>query len=244
MNILCIGNSFSQDSTRYLHRIARADAVSVDVCNLYVPGCTLAQHYGFMLSEENAYELEYNGELTKFKVSLKQALTNRQWDYISFQQASHKCTDYDSYTPYLSELCEYVKKCCPKAKIIIHQTWAYEEGSNKLCDLLGYNLQKDMYTDLEKAYSKAAADISANLVVPSGMVMQKLIERGVSDIHRDTYHLSYGTGRYASALMWYKMLTGNCVHSNNFNDFDEEISESKIEIIKACVEDVFNQVCR
>lgn len=240
MDILCIGNSFSQDSTRYLHKIARADGTSINVCNLYVSGCTLAQHHGFMISEENAYELEYNGELTKFKVSLKQALTNREWDYISFQQASHKCTDYESYMPYLTVLCEYAKKCCPKAKIIIHQTWAYEEGSSKLCNMLGYKLQKDMYRDLEKAYAKAATDIKADMIVPSGKVMQKLIERGITNIHRDTYHLSYAVGRYASALMWYKMLTGNCVYENKFNDFDEEISESEIEIIKTCVENILN----
>ena len=114
MDVLCIGNSFSQDSTRYLHRIARAGGVLLNVCNLYVSGCTLAQHYQFMMADSAEYELEYNGELTKFMVSLKQALTNREWDYISFQQASHKCTDSESYEPYLTELHKFAKKCCPR----------------------------------------------------------------------------------------------------------------------------------
>lgn len=235
MNILCIGNSFSQDSTRYLHRIARVDGVLLNVCNLYVSGCTLAQHYQFMMADSAEYELEYNGELTKFKVSLKQALTNREWDYISFQQASHKCTDSESYEPYLSQLCAYAKKLCPKAKIIIHQTWAYEEGSNRLCNMLGYKLQKDMYADLEKAYEKAASAIGADLIVPSGRVMQELISNGVVPIHRDTFHLSYGIGRYASALIWYKMLTKADVSANTFDDFDEEIDDETIQIIKKCV---------
>ncbi len=236
MNILCIGNSFSQDSTRYLHRIARAGGVLLNVCNLYVSGCTLAQHYQFMMADSDEYELEYNGELTKFKVSLKQALTNREWDYISFQQASHKCTDAESYEPYLSQLCAYAKKLCPKAKIIIHQTWAYEEGSNRLCNMLGYKLQKDMYADLEKAYEKAASAIGADLIVPSGKMMQELIANGISPIHRDTFHLSYGIGRYASALLWYKILTNADASANTFNDFDEEIDDETIQIIKKCVD--------
>jgi len=239
MDILCVGNSFSQDSTRYLHHIARADGILLNVCNLYVSGCTLDQHYRFMLSEENAYELEYNGELTKFKVSLKQALTNREWDYISFQQASHKSTDYKTYMPYLGELNTYAKKYCPKAKIIIHQTWSYEENSDKLCNMLGYKLQKDMYQDLEKAYAKAAADINADIIVPSGKVMQHLLDNGISNIHRDTYHLSYGIGRYASALMWYKIVTKKNVCTNKFNDFDEYIDKNEIEIIKSTVENVY-----
>lgn len=235
MDVLCIGNSFSQDSTRYLHRIARAGGVLLNVCNLYVSGCTLAQHYQFMMADSAEYELEYNGELTKFMVSLKQALTNREWDYISFQQASHKCTDSESYEPYLTELHKFAKKCCPKAKFIIHQTWAYEECSNRLCNMLGYKLQKDMYADLEKAYEKAASAIGADLIVPSGRVMQELISNGVAPIHRDTFHLSYGIGRYASALIWYKMLTKADVSANTFDDFDEEIDDETIQIIKQCV---------
>ena len=238
MNILCIGNSFSQDSTRYLHSIARADGYNLNVCNLYVGGCTLGQHYQFMLTGERAYELEYNGELTKFKVSLKEALTNREWDYVSFQQASHKCTDYESYQPYLKKLCEYAKLHCPKAKIIIHQTWAYEDGSNRLCNMLGYNKQEEMFADLEKAYAKATKETDADLVVKSGKLMQILIKKGVAPIHRDTFHLSYGIGRYASALLWYKTLTEASVDSNTFRDFDEEIDEKTVRIIIDSVEEL------
>ena len=70
MNILAIGNSFSQDATRYLHQIAAADGVTLHVANLYIGGCSLEHHYRNMLSGERAYELQYNGQLTGFQVSL------------------------------------------------------------------------------------------------------------------------------------------------------------------------------
>ena len=69
MRILAIGNSFSQDATRYLHQIARADGQKLSVVSLYYGGCTLDRHYRYMLSEENAYELVYNGHSTGFFVS-------------------------------------------------------------------------------------------------------------------------------------------------------------------------------
>ena len=41
MNILSIGNSFSQDAQRYLHDIAKADGVVLSAFNLYIGGCPL-----------------------------------------------------------------------------------------------------------------------------------------------------------------------------------------------------------
>ena len=74
MNVLAIGNSFSEDATRYLHAVARADGTKLKVANLYIGGCTLEGHYRNMLSEQRAYELQYNGQGTGFAVSLKEAL--------------------------------------------------------------------------------------------------------------------------------------------------------------------------
>jgi len=45
MNILAIGNSFSQDATRYLHQIAAADGVTLHVANFYIGGYFLQLHY-------------------------------------------------------------------------------------------------------------------------------------------------------------------------------------------------------
>jgi hypothetical protein len=42
-------------------------------------------------------------------------------------------------------------------------------------------------------------------------------------------------GRYAIGLLWYTLLTGNDITDNNFNDFDEEITDEEIRIIKECV---------
>ncbi len=44
MNILAIGNSFSQDATRYLYDIALSDNVNIKVVNLYIGGCSLELH--------------------------------------------------------------------------------------------------------------------------------------------------------------------------------------------------------
>ncbi len=240
MNILSIGNSFSQDAQRYLHQIAKTDGVVVNCFNLYIGGCPLSKHYRNMHSEKREYLLEVNGISTGFYVSLKEALLNRDWDVITVQQVSHQSPNYDSYQPYLDGLIEYVRLLVPKAKIAVHQTWAYEQGSKRLNEELKYSDYKEMLDEIINAYKKATEHIRADYFIPSGEVFGAMLENGIEKIHRDTFHASLGLGRYALGLIWYKTLTGNDVLENTFCDFDEEVSAEQIAIAKKCVSKVAN----
>ena len=238
MNILSIGNSFSRDAQRYLHQIAKADGVDIQCFNLYIGGCSLARHYRNMLSKERAYILEMNGDSTGFSVSLKDALLNRDWDLITVQQTSAQSPWYHTYQPYLDGLVAYIRRLVPKAKIAIHQTWAYEQGSKRLNEELNYSDYKEMLGDIVKAYQEAAEHICADYLIPSGEVFGAMLESGIEKIHRDTYHAALGLGRYALGLTWYKTLTGNDISENTFCDFDEEVSAEQIAIAKKCVQEV------
>lgn len=228
MNILAIGNSFSQDATRYVHEIARAAGKDLTVVNLYIGGCSLERHFRNMHSGEPAYQLEFNGQLTGFPVSLQEALLNRQWDYITLQQCSRCSTNYETYQPYLEELAAYIKKLSPKAQLVIHQTWAYEAESKRLCELMGYTKPEQMLADLRLAYAKAAESLDAK-IIPSGELFAKLLEKGVQKVHRDTFHACKGVTRYALGLLWYRFFTGGSVESDSFADFDEEVTPQERE---------------
>ena len=234
MNILSIGNSFSEDAQRYIYGIARSAGEVLNTYNLYIGGCPLAIHFRNMMSEERRYEICVNGHHTYFYTSIKDALLSCDWDVVTLQQASGFSGKYESYQPYISELCSYVKKLCPKAKIAIHQTWAYEEGSDLLKNV-GYKTREEMFENIKSSYSKAAADIGADIFIPSGELMGKLTEMGIDKVHRDTFHASLGLGRYAIGLLWYAVLTGKGVEDITFNDFDEAVTSEQIEIAKNAV---------
>ena len=57
MKILAIGNSFSQDATRYLHQIAKADNYDLTVVNLYIGGCSMETHWN-NIEKNNYYHLQ------------------------------------------------------------------------------------------------------------------------------------------------------------------------------------------
>lgn len=236
MNLLAIGNSFSEDATRYLHDIARAGGDQLDVVNLYIGGCSLERHYRNMLGDKKDYLLTCNGHRTGFYVTMEEALLSREWDVITLQQASHFSAKPESYDPYIEELAAYVRQCQPHAKIVIHETWAYEAESARLHDVAGYETPEAMMADVKAAYRAAAEKIFADGIIPSGELFQTLLQKGVSKVHRDTFHATLGLGRYALALLWYRCLLGKSVLDNPFCDLDVPVSEDLLAIAKACVE--------
>lgn len=238
MKILSIGNSFSMDAQRYLHQLAKKEGVATKCVNLYIGGCALRTHYLNMLDDVAAYEFQFNGEQTGLKVSIRQVLRSDDWDVITLQQASGSSAHWESYNPYLEALAAYVRKYCPHAKLVIHQTWAYETGSEKL---MNQNFETDaaMFAAVEQAYNKAAELISADGIIPAGKAMLIASQTGIEKIHRDTYHASLGAGRYLLALVWFKYLTGKDITENDFSDFDVPVTEEERKIVIAAVNAAF-----
>ena len=207
MKILSIGNSFSDDAHTYLHQVAELSGVKLSCYNLPIGGCPLSRHYRNMVGNHKAYNLQINGDYSGFYVSLEDAFLVGDWDAITFQQVSHQAPRYETYQPYLSELVAFARKYSPKAKIYLQETWAYEQGSVRLTNELHYEDQADMYRDVHDAYVKAADEIRADGIIPSGTAFQHLYRHGAK-IHRDTFHASLGLGRLTLATTWTTFLTG------------------------------------
>ena len=237
MKILAIGNSFSEDATRYLHGTARAQGVDIEVVNLYIGGCALESHYKNLIGDKKDYVLCRNGADTGFYVSIREALSSGEWDVITLQQVSHLSFDIDSYYPYISELVRYIRECQPKAKLILHQTWGYENGSDRLLNMTKYATMAQMTIDIEKTYAAVAVAEGLDGIIPSGTMLYRLTQNGIDRVHFDTFHADRGIGRYALSLLWLRMLTGKSITDNSFCDFDVAVSDSEIEIAKKCVDE-------
>lgn len=238
MKVLAIGNSFSRDATRYLKAAANALGDTMKVVNLYIGGCSLKKHYLNALENNKAYALDFGGETTGFLVSIKDALMSDDWDVVTLQQASHLSTDYATYQPYLGYLTGYIQTYCPGAKFVLHQTWPYEAGSERLGSLMGYHEPSEMLRDLDNAYKKAAQISKPWKVIPSGDVMFTLSQKLPGTVYRDTYHASKGLGRYALALTWYAALTEKSILSIPSFPLDVPVAEDQLSVARECVETI------
>ena len=240
IKILAIGNSFSQDATRYLYGIARADGVQVKVVNLYIGGCSLYRHYRNMLSGEKAYSYEIDGISSGLFVSMKEALLSDEWDIVTLQQCSAESFREESYEPYLSRLAAFVREYAPAAKLYLHKTWAYENGCPKIARV-GAESAEQMLRDLTVAYEKAAERISADGIIPSGDAMYLLhgellkLERSA---FRDTFHASLTLGRYLLGLVWYGTLLSGDPALSTFSDLDKRESDSCLTLVREIAAEV------
>ncbi len=236
MRILTIGNSFSEDATRYLHGIAEAAGEGFEIINLAIGGCSLEQHYHNMKGGKKSYMYFYNGCFMERLEVLTEFVESQEWDVITLQQASHFSFNKDTYYPYVTELVKYLRQAQPKARIMLQETWAYEDGSDRLYNVAGYKTSDEMLADIKAAYADVAKSEGFDGIIPSGEMFGALLKNGVAKIHRDTFHASLGLGRYALGLLWFKVLTGKSVIDNSFCELDEEVDEKEIAIVKEYVE--------
>lgn len=235
--ILAIANSFGVDAGRYVYGIARAAKEEVKLVVLHIGGCSLHRHYRNMLSDEKAYEYHINGMYSGLNISLKEALLSDEWDYVVTQQCSPKSGEYETYQPYLDELAAYVRRLAPAAKLYLQMTWSFAEGCNRF-DLTPFANRREMIPAVREAYTRAAASINADGMIPSMDAMCRLYDEIGDQTYRDGFHCSLGTGRYMLGCVWYMMFTGHDISGNTFRDFDVEVSEEEVMLAQRIAREV------
>lgn len=223
VKVLAIGNSFSQDAVeQYLHELAEAEGISTIIGNMFIGGCSLERHVKNARENAPAYAYRKIGtdgkKREKGKMTLEAVLADEDWDYVSLQQASPFSGMYATYEASLPELVGYVKARLPKkAKLMLHQTWAYASASkhtgfkNYDCD------QLTMYRAIVNAVKKAAGANKIKIVIPSGTAIQNARTSFIGDhLDRDGYHLDVKVGRYTAACTWFERIFKRNVVGNPY----------------------------
>ena len=247
MKILFIGNSFSHDANRYLYSLCNTAGLDVELLNLWIGGCSLERHAACAKENKRDYMVQYNGiEYRDYHATLDEGLAFRDWDYISIQQVSGCSGRYDTFRPYADVLVGRIRELCPRAKILVHMTWAYEWGSDHH-DFPRYDCSPLVMTErLTDAYTRLAEDIGAYAIIPSGRVIAKLkampefdVREGGVSLHRDGFHLSEEYGRYAAAGAWYQWMGLGDIRDNPFiPDGGGEIDAKLLGLVKQTVADL------
>lgn len=238
MKVLSIGNSFSTDAHKWLHKLAEINGINLETSNLFIGGCSLETHWKNFIENNPDYSFEINGDEGKKMISIPEALASEKWDVVTFQQASHFSGMEETYEPYLTSLADAVKEVLPQAKLYFHQTWAYETDSLHP-GFADYNhSQQKMFERIVSASQKAAKAIYAEMI-PTGSVFQKLLKtvpefdyaNGGISLCRDGFHLSFDYGRFAAAAVWLSTLTGQKIKCDAFQDFDTALLNKILEVV-------------
>lgn len=216
LKVLSIGNSFSDDAQTWTPQVFASAGVKALFGNLYIGGCSLERH--LYAAKTGAAGYSYRRNMVTMgdegTATLDTGLLDEDWDYVTLQQASHFSGQWATYEPYLAPLAEYVHRRCPRARLVVHQTWAYELDSGHAGFEHYGSSQARMYAALSDCYERAARRLDAP-VIRCGDAVQAAralppfdYAHGGKSLCRDGFHLSYVAGRYLAALVWFRFFTG------------------------------------
>ena len=193
MQVLFIGNSFTYfndmpytflNMVRTIDPHARVEAVAYG-------GYTLAQY-----ADEDT-------EVGKLVIS---KIVSYEWDYVVLQEHSIlPCRDPEGFINSVKKLTTIASQI--NAKVVLYQTWAYGEGSEKL-ENTGMTYA-EMSDRLEDAYQRAA-EASGATVAPVGKLFKAITNSDhiTTLLNRDdSYHPST-SGSYLAACVIFRTITG------------------------------------
>ena len=185
MKILFVGNSFTyfNDMPKLFQSLAYTIDPSIKVEQLAFGGYYLHQYADF--------------ESDKGKLFLEK-LHEEEWDVVVLQdQSFNPAKDYEDFFAASKKLCAQIRMI--GAKPVFYQTWAYQDGSEKLKSTgLAYD---EMYMKLENAYQDAAKQLET-IAVPVGRAFYQISKKNsnVSLFISDDYHPSREGSLVAASL--------------------------------------------
>ncbi|MBE6622324.1 MAG: DUF4886 domain-containing protein [Ruminococcaceae bacterium] len=193
VQVLFIGNSFTYFNDMPYTFLNMIKTVSPDarVESLAYGGYSLAQY-----ADEDT-------EVGRLAIS---KIVSYEWDYVVLQEQSLlPCREPEAFLEAVKKLCGIISQI--NAKVILFQTWAYEEGSDKLADTgMTYEEMTDRLTE---AY-RAAAEATGATVAPIGELFSYVAK---SDhithlINRNDHYHPSTSGSYLAACVIFKLITG------------------------------------
>ena len=214
MNILCIGNSFSVDTTWLLPQIITdLKLKEYHVGNLYVGGCSLNMHWEHLCGDAKVYKYYQTegGEWeSREEVSIAEAIAERKWDWISIQAGTKDGSRYSQEGSYenLPALVEKVRALAgPDTKIAFNMTWVGDQDKPK-SEMPHYRGRLDeLYRDIAAVTERVVTPL-VDKVCPTGTAVQNFRLDYDGPMCRDGYHLHRGIGRYVAGLAFLKAIVG------------------------------------
>ena len=226
LKILMVGNSFSLDTTHYLHRISASVGVNMTVGILYRSGEGLDSHLNNATNDLSNYtyhkrvsENGYANQNTTNNTSIKTGILDEDWDVITFQQRSGDSDNYTTYQPYLNDLKDYVAGLATNSNVKygVLQTWAYSGSQGR----------EGMYTGIVEAYENAMFDADIGIMIPVGTAIENArsvprIKSIDNELTNDGFHLGV-LGDYIAGLTMFKNFYPN-INSKDVNFKPEEVT--------------------
>lgn len=166
VRLLTVGNSFSQNATRYLGALAEAAGHKLIVRRADIGGGSLAQHW----EKAQRFAADPTGKAGLYSTGrgLAQELAAEHWDVVTLQQYSLLSHDPTTYQPFAGQLQAFIRARAPQAAVLLHQTWEYRRDDPRFTATNPKpgqpGSQQAMYDGLNSAYETVAKELGVGLI--------------------------------------------------------------------------------
>lgn len=222
INILFIGNSFTQDATEHLPAMLTASGIdNVYMTRLFHGGYTLPE-YLQNFDNQNICAARSSGPGSKGWSSDEKlddcpadALKSREWDIVVLQEHSGRKEGWEwpgTLKDALAGLIDRIRSAQPNhiPTIVYLMPQTYSNGSNVLKNSFSDN-RYYMFSTTCFVAQKVLENTLIDIVISTGAMLENLrttslnIDNGMQ-LTRDSYHMDYGISRYGAACTVFKTL--------------------------------------
>lgn len=215
INILFIGNSFTQDATEHLPGMLEASGVkNVHMTRLFHGGYTLPEYLSNFDNENICAARNYHPGYTQWNSNESQddcpakVLKSREWDIVVLQEHTGRKEGWEwpgTLKDALEGLRKKINDAQPNHKptIVYLMSQTYSNGSNVLKNNFSDN-RTMMFATTCFVAGKVLERTPIDKIISTGAVLENLrttslnIDNGMQ-LTRDSYHMDYGISRYAAA---------------------------------------------
>ena len=226
LKILCIGNSYSRNTTTYAHQILYDLGITnFKVGHLYIANCSVIEHYNNLTGIHNSkperesyHYFVATGDMVRDEKNrdvyndylLLDALQSEDWDFVLFQHVSDGYFRNEEEAEYFEMLVDEVRKYQPNAVFAWNMTWA-DSIKNDDADA-----QIAFYQDkiVAKTQQYVVPNEEITIISPIGTAIQNARTSSLGDtLHAGATgeggnHLNASTGCYTAALTFVGAITG------------------------------------
>ena len=204
LQVLCIGNSYCGNATRFVSKILKDAGVADSAYSINMldhSGASL-EHWWTVTAGADSVQLLLRGghEMEVDKGSMTEIL-NQEWDVIVLQQNSSNAVDYSTFNPWLRLLIDHIRSHCPNPNETLAwlAVWAYSQN-------YGDKMASDKrWQKINQAVRKMMLMEGIDVVIPAGTAIQNARHTSLNDeneLTKDGTHLDPGVGCYIASCAW------------------------------------------
>lgn len=235
LRVLAIGNSFTEDATRYLSALVDSSSIDRERIGVYIvtsPGARFSHWVETISSDASVEAVCKAGTVPMRSCGTMAEVIGQNWDVIVIQQASDVSYKWETFSV-LGEYIPMILSLCSNKNVCLAYQMPWSHTPDEMPYVMEWNI---------KCTRRLTETYGVDVIIPVGTAIQIARETRLNDsmyLTMDKWHLNRGIGRYIASCCWYESIVARCFGTTILNNTacpKGEYSEADIMLGRECAQ--------